>query len=419
MKKIFILALVMGLLSHNTLAAGINIRFADDFENVTVTDGKAYINSKDEYALTTTNQGIEKVEIATVAGSKAIKFTGRTNAGSSTFTITLPQAYTEAAYPNTKLVIMYDETIETAVSNSYEHMVIRGTNQTAAGNVVQMFRFAPSADKFVSFRANNSGTAREGKENQPMTHTYVIDLANDKFDWYYDINKLTGASFMNSGVFDAVTDIKFRYLAKEVVSLDNIRIFIVPDDLVFEISGENVTDMSVKDDFTFNASNYLSNEALSGITVTKNGIAVDASAYKIIQTQAEEGINVTVDFAEDLDYETPYKITVPAGTSDVLGNVTAKAKTFEITTAEKIRFVSNVEWEETETSILFTVTARSESDEKGRAYIIAALYDADGIFKKCAYMAKDFEVGEQQTFKGGFAKEEGGTVKAVVLGTID
>ncbi len=438
MKKLCIFTLLIGLLmSVSVQAAGINVLFEDDFEEVTVTDGKAYINSKDEYALTTTNQGISKAEILTANGSKVIKFTGRTDTGSGDFVITLPQAYTEAAYPNTKLVIMFDEIIETAVSNSYAHMVIRGTNEGTAGNAVQMFRFAPSADKFVTFRANNSGASYEAKENQPMTHTYVIDLANDKFDWYYDTNKQTGLNFQNSGVLDAVTDIKFSYLAKEVVSLDNIKILAVPNDLVFEALGaemDSVSDVLRDSDFSFNVSNYLSTEGISKITVTENDTTMNKTAYTIRQSKVagenSDYIKVDVDFADKLRYGATYKISVPADVTDIAGNVISQPAEYSFSTEEKpVVNISNFKCYEgfvDETQEITTLAdakgkyvtlkfamENNFTEAKSGVAIIAA-EDIEGNKIGKGYMYADFIAGQDTMTYCMFVPENTAKIKAYI-----
>lgn len=351
MKKIFALLTLTALICTSVYASGVTTLYEEDFENtggLTAVEYMAQSENIEEPKVT--NHGLKSIDFSKESGSNALKFTGYTvaeqpNNGSKQVNFVFDNPYTLADYPNTKLVVSFSEYITRADRPSYTHTLIQGGGK----NIVQMF-WANSVGDAPTYRCNNNGNiGKKAELNKKLESIYIIDLEKKTFDFIFDGSEYNNAAFNNEGI--AVTQIDklcFNIDREHTFSVDDIKVYVMPKDAPLELTEPSLNgdeNVNVESSFTAKLSSYISNT--DAITVTANGETIDKDKYSISQKYVNEDggyVLLTIDFNENLNYLTEYKITFGAEIKNIIGTTLGEIKEFTFTTEKEAKaYIDKIE----------------------------------------------------------------------------
>ncbi len=351
MKKLLALLTIMSLLCTGAYASGITMLYEEDFENTGVLTAKEYMAQSDNIEEpTVTNHGLKSIDFSKESGSNALKFTGYTNVeqpnhANKTVNFVFDEPYTLESFPDTKLVVSFVEYITKADDRSYTHTVISGGGKT----IMQMF-WAETVGEGPTYRGNNNGAiGKKADLNKRLESTYIFDLSTHTFDFIFDGTEYSNKDF-NSGGADAtqIDKISFNIAKEHIFSVDDIKVYAMPKDEAFVVSDpkfDGDENVSVDSDFTAKLSAYAKNT--EAISITANDTAVDSNAYTISQKYVNEDggyVLMTIDFKENLEYLTNYKVTFGAELSNIIGTAITEPKAFTFKTEKEARaYIDSVE----------------------------------------------------------------------------
>lgn len=344
MKKLFAVLTASALICTSVCASGITTLYEEDFENTGELTAVQYMAQSDNIEEPkVSNWGLKSIDFSKESGSNALKFTGYTNEeqkenGSKEVNFVFDEPYTLESFPDTKLVISFTEYITKADASSYTHTIIKGGGKT----IMQMF-WSHTVGEGPTYRGNNNGAiGKKADLNKKLESTYILDLNTHTFDFIFDGTTYSNKDFNTGGASATQIDtISFNISKEHTFSVDDIKVYAMPKDTLLEISDPSFDgdeNVSVESDFTVKLSSYVKNT--EAIIVTANGETVDASKYTISQKSVNEDggyILLTVDFKENLDYFTDYKITFGAECANIIGATLAEPKEYTFKTEKEAK----------------------------------------------------------------------------------
>lgn len=400
MKKLLCLLTLVSLICTSAFASGITTLYEEDFENTGELTAVQYMaQSENIEEPKVTNAGLESIDFSDESGSKTLKFTGRSvdynGNASKAVNFVFDEPYTLASFPNTKLVVSFTEYITKADLHSYTHTMIQGDGKP----ITQMF-WANTVGEGPTYRCNNNGALGKKSElNKKLESTYIIDMETKTFDFIFDGTTYSNAAFNGQGASVTQIDtLRFEISKGHEFSVDDIKVYAMPKDTSLEIIEASLNgdeSVNVESDFTAKLSAYVKNT--NAVTVTANGETVDTSKYTINQKYVNEDggyVLLTVDFKENLDYLTDYKVIFGAELANIMGTTLGTQKEFTFKTEREAKayidtvecysgFLNGAEKFETLADarnkyVTFNITVSNDFVTEKNAAVFVECVDADG-----------------------------------------
>lgn len=439
MKKLIAVLTASALICTSVYASGITTLYEEDFENTgTYTAVQYMVQSENIEEPKVTNAGLASIDFSNESGSKALKFTGRDvsiegNANKQVDFV-FDEPYTLASYPDTKLVVSFTEYVTKADKYSYTHTQIQGDGK----NAVQMF-WASDVGESPTYRCNNKGNlGKKAELNKKLESTYIIDLNTQTFDFLFDGSEYKGAAFFNTSGVNQIDRLCFNTEKGQTYSVDDIKVYAVSKDVSLEITEPNLNGdegVSVEKDFTVKLPIYIRNT--SAITVTANGETVDAGKYTISQKYVKEDggyVLLTVNFKDDLEYLTEYKITFGTECESITGTKLAAESVYTFKTEKEAKaYIDSVECQsgfmngsekftslaETRNKyVTFEVTVSNDFNTEKSAVIFIECVDADGNTLDKGFSSAKLSDGTESLKYSTYISDDVNAVKIYVKGSV-
>lgn len=381
MKKIFpLIILILGI----TANASANCLMYHDFENI-ADNAVTYISGAEDILTSSSNNGIKSYDFIYENGSARLCFAGyKSNEingnASRKFEFLFPE-YSLEKYPETKLVLGYDETVYERVNDNFEHMIAGNNN----ARMSQLFVF-PNKDT-DTVRMCMKDTVKIPHETN-TEYKLIADMKTQKFIFAVGDDFAKEYDFQQS--LTELSKIVWFPNKDEKYSIDNIYAWVVPN--TFSVKSYAV-DMSEK-----KISLYLSAPADKSVLdkITLNGV----DGATVTQDFEEARIDITSD---KIGYGKKYTVNFGEGFKDIAGN--AMSGEIEVETEAFPQF-------DITTEIIgskYRIYAQNTSANNVNAYIIAGFFGENGKLEECAFFAADFAPNAKQGFECEFKSD--GTLK--------
>ncbi len=367
------------------VSANDNCLMYHDFEGI-ADNAETYISDTESIITSSTNSGIKDCDFIFENGSTRLCFTAYksgelTGNGSKKFTFSFPE-YSLEKYPGTKLVLGYDETVYEREDDNYTHMNV---SDSTGKQMSQLFAFPEGDSDKLRMLMKDIVYVPHGINTE---YRLTADMSTQKFVFGVGENFSKEYNFQNN--ISEISRISWLPTKNEKYSLDNIYAWAVPN--------------------TFSVSEYTKSVKLSDkkISVYLSAPADKTALDKISVNNEKNGFSVTQDFKEarldivleSVSYGKKYKVSFENGFKDIAGNkMTAE---FEATAESFPEFNIDSSYEYIGNDIKYRVYAENPSESSAEAYVIAGLYDENGMLAQCAFFEGKFEPMQKQGFEGVF-----------------
>ena len=374
----------------------INCLMYYDFENI-ADNAEIYIANTDGITTSSTNSGIKKYDFIYENGSTRLCFTGYKSGeingnASRQFMFEFPE-YSSEKYPDTKLVLGYDETVYERTDNNYTHMV---TSDNSGSQMSQLFAFSDGdSDKMRMLNTGNYIYISHGVNNE---YKLTADMSTKKFIFNVGENFSKEYDFKDS--LTELSKIAWSPAKDEKYSIDNIYAWAVPNTLSIKYYTKEITTSEKK------ISIYLSAPA-DKTALDKISVNNSKSGFSVTQDFSEARLDILLD---SISYGKKYTVSFEDGFKDIAGNtMTADIET-EAESFPEFNITS--ECEQLGNDITYRVYAENPSENAASAYVIAGLYDENGVLMQCAFFEGNFKPMQKHGFEGIFKNCANSSIKA-------
>ncbi len=357
-----------------------------DFENI-ADNAEVYIKNTGNILTSSTNSGIKSYDFIYSNGNKRLLFTGykkeEMNGNASRKFEFVFSDYSTEKYPDTKLVMGYDETVDERTDNNYLHMV---TADSADKKMSQLFVFVNGDTDIMRMFIKDEKRIPHGTNSK---YKLIADMNTQKFVFGIGENFSKEYDFQNN--LTSLSKMVWLPEKGEKYSLDNIYAYAVPN--TFKVKNYDINMEEKK------ISLYLSAPADESVL---NNITVNGSGdIKISQDFKEARIDIVLN---DISYGNKYTVAFGEGFCDIAGNIISGDVETETEAFPQPNIITEKIGEK------HRIYAKNSTANNVNAYIIAGLYNENGMLEECAFFAADFAPMQKHGFECEF--KTSGTVKA-------
>lgn len=390
-----------------------------DFENITKT-AKVYIADEPLISTYSTNNGIKSYDFVFENNSRKLMFTSYgtdevTGNASRKFEFYFREEYSLEAFPDTKLVIMYDEAQKAFdCDHHYTHFLI----QDGSTNICQMFIMP--VNNLPCYKPANKSYSQYLDFNNEKSLRFVVDLKQNGY--------IFQAGDVKSGLITSVGEstssidkVAFYPTTGQKYSIDNLRAVVVPNNFeVTDYSGKDGKKIDVDDTVYVCFTAPLEENIQSYVTVEKNGTLIDKSEYTLSLCDDDDS-KIKIAFKNPMSYNTNYTVTLKKGLSDIAYNAFGSDKTVTFTTENKPQFSLFTTVNTATDGISFNLTAENCSSKSEECEVITLVYKNGNLSGVSSY-EKTFSASEKDTSTSFFKSGNSGiALKSYVIkkGTSD
>ena len=367
------------------VSANDNCLMYHDFEGIT-DNAETYISDTESIITSSTNSGLKNYDFIFENGSTRLCFTAYksgelTGNASRKFAFVFPE-YSPEKYPGTKLVLGYNETVYERADDNYTHMNV---SDSTGKQMTQLFAFPEGDSDKLRMLMKDTVYVRHGENTE---YRLTADIGTQKFVFGVGENFSKEYDFQSN--ISEISMISWLPTKNEKYSLDNIYAWVVPN--TFSVS-EYTKKIRVSDK---KISVYLSAPADKTV-LDKISVNNEKSGFFVTQNFKKAQLDIVL---KNVSYGKKYKISFEDGFKDIAGNkMTAE---FEATAESFPEFNIDSSYEHIGNDIKYRAYAENPSESSAKAYIIAGLYDENGILTQCAFFEGMFKPMQKQGFEGVF-----------------